>query len=263
MTRGTTSWSATSTAGSPSDHVAGQAGLVLAHVGQERPAVAVADGVEPAAVAPRRAELLVHLDVASGLEPDQRRGRGPRWRAGGRRRRGARRPRRRARRPAWRTGPPSPARHADARDAGEHLDALGLERRPTSSPAKGSSRPSSRAPPSITVTSSEPSRRNAWAISPPIAPPPSTRSRRGTAWPPWPSGCPTARRRADRRRAGSPARCRWPARPPSGGQRRRRPSAPSTSDHALPSRRPCPGRARCPSPSSHGTWPSSFQSLVM
>jgi hypothetical protein len=49
----------------------------------------------------------------------------------------------------------------------------------TSSPANGSSRASSRPAPSITVTSSEPSRRKPCAISAPIGPPPSTRSRPG------------------------------------------------------------------------------------
>lgn len=52
----------------------------------------------------------------------------------------------------------------------------------TSSPANGSSRASSRPAPSITVTSSEPSRRKPCAISAPIAPPPSTRSRRGSSF---------------------------------------------------------------------------------
>ena len=51
----------------------------------------------------------------------------------------------------------------------------------TSSPANGSSRASSRGPPSTTITSSHPSRLKHCAISAPIAPPPSTSSRRGSS----------------------------------------------------------------------------------
>ena len=43
--------------------------LVLAHVGEQRPAVDVADRVEP--VAPADPHPVVHLDrVAAGLDPD-------------------------------------------------------------------------------------------------------------------------------------------------------------------------------------------------
>ena len=52
------------------DDVAGDAGLVLAHVGEQGPAVAVADRVEPAAVDADGAELVVDLDRLAGLQAD-------------------------------------------------------------------------------------------------------------------------------------------------------------------------------------------------
>jgi hypothetical protein len=50
------------------DHVGGDAALVLAHVGEERSTVHVADRVEP--VVAGNAQLLVDLDVPARLEPD-------------------------------------------------------------------------------------------------------------------------------------------------------------------------------------------------
>ena len=52
------------------DHVAGDAGLVLAHVGEEREAVAVADGVEPAAADTLGLQPVVDLDRLAGFEAD-------------------------------------------------------------------------------------------------------------------------------------------------------------------------------------------------
>ena len=79
----------------------------------------------------------------------------------------------------------------------------------TSSPANGSSRASRRSPPSTTVTCSEPSRRNACAISTPIGPPPSTRKparhlarRRRVAVVPGRDVGEALDRRHERRRAG-------------------------------------------------------------
>ena len=75
--------SASSAAERAEDHVAGDARLVLAHVREQRAAVAVADRVEPAAVDADGAQLVVDLDGLAGLQPDRlepevaRRGRRP------------------------------------------------------------------------------------------------------------------------------------------------------------------------------------------
>ena len=134
----------------------------------------------------------------------------------------------------------------------------------TSSPAKGSSRDSSRGRPSTTVTSSQPSRRNACAISAPIVPPPRTSNRRGSCLAevmsrlshglisrspgiggmtaPVPVASTTARR----------AMNRWTA-----------PSPLATSTARSPASRPTPRTRSMPLLSSHGSWLASFQSPVM
>ena len=52
------------------DHVGGDAGLVLPHVGERGATVAVADGIQPATLDPGGAQLIVDVDGATGLEPD-------------------------------------------------------------------------------------------------------------------------------------------------------------------------------------------------
>ena len=73
--------------------VAGDARLVLAHVSEQRPPVAVADRVQPVTVDSGRAQLVVDLDEVAGLETDGLQTEIRRWRVVVRRRPGSRRPR--------------------------------------------------------------------------------------------------------------------------------------------------------------------------
>src|SRR4051812_16863332 len=82
-----------------------------------------------------------------------------------------------------RTGPSVPSRRTDASRVPSRTRMPSLRKAAsTSSPANGSSRGSSRGEPSTTVTSDEPSRKNACASSTPTAPPPRTTNRAGSSF---------------------------------------------------------------------------------
>ena len=124
----------------------------------------------------------------------------------------------------------------------------------SSSPAKGSSRASSRRDPSTTVTSSHPRRLNAWAISAPMAPPPSTSSRLGSCFAAVMARLSHARTSASpgiggmtalvpvARTTAFVASSRWAS-----------PAGPSTSTARSPTRRPSPRTRAIPFSASHVT----------
>ena len=151
--------------------------VVLALVGQRRPAGDVARRVQPLPV-----DTLHQPGVVDGQRPGRgrpspargrRRSAGARWRPAARRRPGS--PARRAARSRPRPRRPSRARCPAARPRPSRRSAAA-----TISDATGSADGSSRDP-RTSSTTSEPSRRQACASSQPTTPPPSTPSRRGTA----------------------------------------------------------------------------------
>ena len=122
----------------------------------------------------------------------------------------------------------------------------------------------SRSAPSMTVTSSAPSRRNACAISAPIAPPPSTSKRRGTSFAeviasvvPRLDLAQSGHGR-DHRRA-----CRSRARPTRACNVRVVPSGCSTSTRRSPASRPRPRTSSMSFSSSHGPRPRRSSRSVM
>ena len=71
-TLGTARWSAHASTVDPlQDHVGRDARLVLAHVGEQRATVDVADRVEPPAVDAGGAQLIVDRDRLARFEPDR------------------------------------------------------------------------------------------------------------------------------------------------------------------------------------------------
>ena len=131
-------------------------------------------------------------------------------------------------------------------------------------PANGSSRASNRSAPSRTTTSSLPSRLNAWAISTPTAPPPSTSSRRGTSLVLVAARLSQGRASARPGTGGTNGRlpvASTTARAARSG--RMAPSAVSTSTARSPVRRPVPRMNPMPLLSSQRSWPSSRQPEVM
>ena len=117
----------------------------------------------------------------------------------------------------------------------------------------------------MTVTSSEPSRRNAWAISTPMAPPPRTTNRRGISLTAVTSrlshGEASARPSIGGMAGTVPQATTTACRAVS--VRVPPPSASSTSTVFGPARRPWPRTSSIPVESSHGVWVRSLQSLVM
>ena len=194
----------------------GDPGLVLAHVGEQRAAVDVADRVEPVAAARPAAGRRSRGSRARRLDPDASPGRCRRCAACGRRRRGSPPPRPR-RRPRARRRPRSPSRRTDSPCAPVRTSTPQLSRSAsaTCSPANGSSRGSSR---SLALDQGDrrcrastrpaparrrPARRRARSCSPGT----SLRGRRLAV-------VPGARPRRGRRSAASPRCCRWRRRPP-------------------------------------------------
>ena len=242
----------------PAEDVLGRdPGLVLAHVGEERPAVDVADSVEPVAAADPhpvvgdKEAVLVGLD-AGRVEPDRRCGARARPRPGSPPPRLRSPPSSRARLPRrWRrparpcvpvrTSTPRPRAASRRLVAGEGLLAR-----------------SSRSPPSTRVTS-VPSVDQAWASSVPTGPPPSTIMLSGTC---FGGGAlavvPGLDRRRDPRSAASRRRCRWRRRPPGS---RVRTSSP-TRGGARRRARPAPRKSSIPRSSSQGSWTESSRSWI-
>ena len=217
VTRGTMPWEATSATSCAQDRRGGDPAVVLAHVGEQREPVAVADRVQPAPGNTDRPQPLVHLDRAPGLQPDvleaEVGGRGPAADRDQDLVAGELPPVRHC----ATTGPSRPRRRAAViRTPVTTVMPSASNAARSSSPANGSSRASSRSAPSRTTTSSQPSRLNACAISAPTAPPPSTSSRRGTSLAlviaRLSQGLASAQPgdRGDER-----AGCRWPAPPPA------------------------------------------------
>jgi hypothetical protein len=131
----------------------------------------------------------------------------------------------------------------------------------TRSPANGSVPGNSRGPRCMRTTS-EPSRRNAWAISQPTTPPPSTPSRAGTDLADVASRDPQVRTASRPGTGGATGTLPVQTTTARDATSVSRPSGPSTSTVRSPTMRPVPRTTRIPAPVAQSTWLVSSQSWV-